>query len=47
MSNLAKLEFVTLNILGKNYLYWVLDVEIYLDAMNLGKTIKRGNDTSL
>ncbi|KAH1063936.1 hypothetical protein J1N35_028923 [Gossypium stocksii] len=32
MSNLAKLEFAALDILGKNYLSWVLDAEIHLDA---------------
>ena len=47
MSNLAKLEFVALNISGKNYLSWVLDVEIHLDTMNLGNTIKKANDASL
>ena len=47
MSNLAKLEFVALNISGKNYLSWVLDVEIHLDAMNLENTIKEENDASL
>ena len=47
MSNLAKLEFVALDILGKIYLFWVLDAEIHLDAMNLGNTIKEGNDASL
>ena len=47
MSNLVKLEFVALDILGNNYLSWDLDVEIHLDAMNLGNTIKKGNDTSL
>ena len=47
MSNLAKLEFVALNISGKNYLSWILNVEIHLDAMKLGNTIKEGNDTSL
>ena len=47
MSNLAKLEFVALDISGKNYLSWILDVEIHLDAMNLGNTIKEGNDISL
>ena len=47
MSNLAKLEFVALDILGKNYLSWALYVEIHLDAMNLGNTIKEGNDVSL
>ena len=47
MSNLAKLEFVALNISGKNYLSWVLDVEIHLDVMNLENTIKEENDASL
>ena len=40
MSNLTKFEFVVLNISSKNYLSWVLDSEIHLDAMNLGNTIK-------
>ena len=47
MSNLAKLEFVALDISSKNYLSWVLDAEIHLDAMNLGNTIKELNDASL
>ena len=47
MSNLAKLEFVVFNISDKNYLSWVLDVEIHLDAMNLGNTIKERNDASM
>ena len=47
MSNLAKLEFVALNISGKNYLSWILNVEIHLDAMNLRNTIKEANDASL
>ena len=52
MSNLTKLEFVVLDISGKNYLSWILDVEIHLDAkihldaMNLGNTIKKGNEAS-
>ena len=32
---------------GKEYLSWILDVEIHLDAMNLGVTIKEGNQASL
>ena len=40
MSNLTKLEFVNLDISRKNYLSWILDAEIHLDAMNLGNTIK-------
>nr|XP_043626017.1 uncharacterized protein LOC122597494 [Erigeron canadensis] len=46
MSNLAKLEFAALDITGKNYLSWVLDAEIHLDANNLGDTIKEENTTS-
>jgi hypothetical protein len=40
MLNLTKLEFVTLDILGKNYLSWILDTDIHLKVMNLGETIK-------
>ncbi|KAI3462508.1 hypothetical protein Pfo_019171 [Paulownia fortunei] len=47
MSNLTKLEFIALDISGNNYLAWTLNAEIYLDAMNLGKTIKEGNEASL
>jgi hypothetical protein len=46
MSNLTKLEFVALDISGKNYLSWILDTEIHLEAMNLGKTIRDGNAES-
>ena len=46
MSNLTKLEFVALDISGKNYLSWILDAEIYLEALNLGDTIKDGNQAS-
>ena len=47
MSNLAKLEFVALDISGDNYLSWVFDAEIHLDAMKLGDTIKKNNDASM
>ena len=47
MSNVTKLEFAAFDISGKNYLSWILDAEIHLDAMNLGNTIKGGNTTSL
>ena len=46
MTNITKLEFVALDISGKNYLSWILDAEIYLDATNLGNTIKEENTTS-
>ena len=43
----TKLKFVALDISKKNYIFWILDVEIHLDAMNLGTTIKVGNQASL
>ncbi|XP_062028974.1 uncharacterized protein LOC133744976 [Rosa rugosa] len=46
MTNLAKLDFVALDISGKNYLSWALDAEIHLEAQNLGPTIKEGNSAS-
>ena len=46
MSNLTKLEFVTLDISGKNYLSWILYVEIHLDALNLGVMSKERNQAS-
>ncbi|XP_019261320.1 PREDICTED: uncharacterized protein LOC109239234 [Nicotiana attenuata] len=44
MSNLSKLEFVALDISGKNYLSWVLDAEIHLAAKGLGDTITHVKD---
>ncbi|XP_021732717.1 uncharacterized protein LOC110699533 [Chenopodium quinoa] len=46
MLNLAKLEFVALDITGKNYLSWVLDAEIHLDSKGLGETIKEANEAT-
>ncbi|KAK4713506.1 hypothetical protein R3W88_019413 [Solanum pinnatisectum] len=46
MANLTKLEFMALHSLGKNYLSWVLDAKIHLDAMGLGDTIKEENKAS-
>ena len=43
MTNITKLEFDALDISSKNYLSWILDVEIHLDVMNLENTIKEGN----
>ncbi|XP_070025423.1 uncharacterized protein [Nicotiana sylvestris] len=43
---LVKLEFVALDISGKNYLSWVLDAEIHLAAKGLGNTITHGNEAS-
>ncbi|XP_004234725.1 uncharacterized protein [Solanum lycopersicum] len=46
MSKLSKLEFVALDLSGNNYLSWVLDAEIHLDARGLGVTITNCNTTS-
>jgi hypothetical protein len=46
MKNLAKLKLLALDITSKNYLSWVLDAKIYMDAMGLGDTIKDGNEAS-
>nr|XP_004252451.2 uncharacterized protein LOC101250381 [Solanum lycopersicum] len=46
MANLTKLEFSALQSSGRNYLSWVLDAEIHLDAMGLGDTIKEENKVS-
>ncbi|XP_019258647.1 PREDICTED: uncharacterized protein LOC109236871 [Nicotiana attenuata] len=46
MSNLLKLEFVALDISGKNYLSWVLNDEIHLGAKGLGDIITQGNEAS-
>ena len=32
------------DIFGNNYLSWVLDTKIHLDAINLGDSIKENND---
>ncbi|XP_074352168.1 uncharacterized protein LOC141691337 [Apium graveolens] len=39
MANLAKLEFVVLDVSGNNYLSWVLDAELHLSANSLKDTI--------
>ncbi|KAL9677696.1 hypothetical protein QQ045_005930 [Rhodiola kirilowii] len=46
MSNLPKLEFNALDISVNNYLAWILNAEIHLDAMDLGDAIKEGNNVS-
>ncbi|XP_068340239.1 uncharacterized protein [Pyrus communis] len=40
MANLAKLDFVALDITGKNYLTWVVDTKIHLKVGKLEETIK-------
>ena len=34
MSKLIKLKFVALDILGNNFLSWILDTKIHLEAIN-------------
>ena len=46
MSNLSKLEFVTLDFSEKNYLSRVLDAEIHLTAKGICHSIIEGNTTS-
>ncbi|KAM1514351.1 hypothetical protein ACFX1Z_025678 [Malus domestica] len=46
MANLAKLEYAALDITGKNYLTWVLDTKIHLEAGNLGDTIRDESSSS-
>ncbi|XP_050121368.1 uncharacterized protein LOC126599024 [Malus sylvestris] len=46
MTNLAKLEYAALDITGKNYLTWVLDTKIHLEAGNLGDTIREESSSS-
>nr|GEZ87775.1 hypothetical protein [Tanacetum cinerariifolium] len=47
MANLAKVEFLALDITGKNYLSWVLDAKIHLNANGIGDTVKEKNKTSV
>ena len=47
MANITKLEFVALDLSGKNYLSWILNAKIHLISKGLGETIKEGNVASL
>lgn len=44
MSNLVKLEFAALDITRKNYISWIIDVEMHLESMGLTNTIKENNN---
>jgi hypothetical protein len=44
---MRKLEFTVLDIFRNNYLSWILDAEIHLEAMNLEEIIKEENNASL
>ncbi|XP_026383347.1 uncharacterized protein LOC113278824 [Papaver somniferum] len=45
-SNLTKTDFAPLDISGNNYISWVLEAELHLQAKNLVHTIKAGNAAS-
>ena len=47
MSKISSLNFIVVDISGKNYLSWILNAEINLEAVNFGETIKKGNQSSL
>ncbi|KAM1237237.1 hypothetical protein ACFX13_038971 [Malus domestica] len=40
MSNLSKLDFIALEVSGRNYLKWVPDVKLYLTTKNLYPAIE-------
>ncbi|XP_070035664.1 uncharacterized protein [Nicotiana tomentosiformis] len=46
MTDIIKRKFIALEISGKNYMTWVLDAEIHLDAMGIGDAIKDKNKAS-
>lgn len=46
ISNIAKLKYAALDITEKNYLSWILDVEIYLHVKFIGNMIVHGNKES-
>ena len=46
MTNITKFQFFIFDITDKNYLYRILDVKIYLDAMYLRNIIKKNNNAS-
>ncbi|KAL4567405.1 hypothetical protein LXL04_022989 [Taraxacum kok-saghyz] len=47
MSNIAKLEFPALEVTGKNYMPWTIDVEMHLESMRIRDAINFINDCSL
>ena len=46
MSKFVKLEFIPLDITERNYMSWVIDIEMHLKSMGLTETIKEINSTS-
>jgi hypothetical protein len=46
MANIEKLAFPALDVHGKNYMRWTIDVKMHLTAMGIAKTIEEGNTCS-
>lgn len=46
MSNLNKLDFVALEVSGRNYLKWTQDVKLHLTANKMRTTIEANNNAS-
>ncbi|GAV62762.1 hypothetical protein CFOL_v3_06285 [Cephalotus follicularis] len=46
MTNIKNWKFITLDIFGKNYLSWILDVKLHLSAKKLRHTIEEENIAS-
>jgi predicted transposase YbfD/YdcC len=46
MSNLNKLDFVALEVSGRNYLKWTQDVKFHLTAKKMRKIIEANNNAS-
>ena len=44
MSNLAKLEFAALEVTGKNYMPWIMDVKMHLQSQGIQNTINEHNE---
>ncbi|KAJ9544549.1 hypothetical protein OSB04_024256 [Centaurea solstitialis] len=43
MSNLTKLEFAALDVNGKNYMSWTIDVKMHLESMGILDTLNEIN----
>ena len=42
----TKFEFISYDITGRNYMAWVIDIEMHLESMGLTETIKEMNSMS-
>lgn len=46
MSNLSKIEFAALDVNGKNYMSWTIDVKMHLESMYILETLEEENECS-